>query len=58
MLTQIPGVHMNPTHTHTAIWKEKGMFNVEKNQVKYGLNILGLLEVAVIQCRGHQRVQR
>ena len=49
-------------HAHAAIWKERGLLNAKNSPVKYGAEILHLIEaaqkpklVAVIQCRGHQK---
>ncbi|XP_030069247.1 uncharacterized protein LOC115476811, partial [Microcaecilia unicolor] len=50
-------------HAHGALYKEKGLINAAGQPVKYGPEILQLLEavwapkkVAVIHCRGHQRI--
>ncbi|XP_030076362.1 LOW QUALITY PROTEIN: uncharacterized protein LOC115481414, partial [Microcaecilia unicolor] len=50
-------------HAHGALYKEKGLINAAGQPVKYGSEILQLLEavwapkkVAVIHCRGHQRI--
>lgn len=63
-----PGVRANSKyafttlHVHKALYKEKGLINLGGNQIKYGQEILDLLEavwapkkVAVIHCRGHQK---
>ena len=49
-------------HAHAAIWKERGYLMARNNPIKYGPQILSLLEavlkpsqVAVIHCRSHER---
>lgn len=49
-------------HAHGAIWKERGLLSASGTPIKYGTEILNLLEavqklkeVAVIHCKVHQR---
>ncbi|XP_059579093.1 uncharacterized protein LOC132248803 [Alligator mississippiensis] len=49
-------------HAHGAIWKERGLLTANKSPVKYGTEILRLLEavmepveVAVVHCKAHQK---
>lgn len=49
-------------HAHAAIWKEHGYLNVHNSPIKYGPQILSLLEeilkpslVTVVYYQGHQR---
>ena len=49
-------------HAHAAIWKERGHFTTRGSPVKYGDQILRLLEavhlpaeVSVSHCKGHQK---
>ncbi|XP_077644845.1 uncharacterized protein LOC144247578 [Lonchura striata] len=49
-------------HAHGAIWKERGLLNTQKKQIKHAEEILKLLEViqlpekvAIMHCRGHQK---
>lgn len=49
-------------HAHGAIWKERGLLNTQKKQIKHAEEILRLLEViklpeklAIMHCRGHQK---
>ena len=49
-------------HTHAAIWKERGHLTTRGSPIKYGDQILRLLEavhlpteVSVSHCRGHQK---
>ena len=49
-------------HAHAAIWKERGYLTTPGSQIKYGDQILRLLEavhlpteISVSHCRGHQK---
>lgn len=49
-------------HAHGAIWKERGLLNSQGTPVKYGTEIMKLLqavlkpkEVAIIHCKAHQK---
>ena len=49
-------------HAHVAIWKERGHFTTRGSPIKYGDQILQLLEavhlpteVSVSHCKGHQK---
>ena len=49
-------------HAHAAIWKERGHLATHGSQIKYGDQILGLLEavhlpteVSGSHCKGHQK---
>ena len=49
-------------HAHAAIWKELGYLTARNSPIKYGPQILSLLEavlkpsqVTVIHCRSHQK---
>ncbi|XP_034959469.1 uncharacterized protein LOC118079408 [Zootoca vivipara] len=49
-------------HAHAALWKERGLLSASGKPVKYGLELLNLLEavwapkeVAVIHCRAHRK---
>lgn len=49
-------------HAHGIIWKERGLLNTKNSPIKYGAEILALLnsvllpkQVAVVHCRGHQK---
>lgn len=49
-------------HTHTAIWKERVYLTAPDTQIKYGPQILELLEavhlpqeLAIAHSKGHQR---
>ena len=49
-------------HAHAAIWKERGYLTTPGSQIKYGDQILRLLEavhwlteVSVSHCKGHQK---
>ena len=49
-------------HAHAAIWKERGYLTTQVSPVKYGDQILRLLEaahlpaeVSVSHCKGHQK---
>ncbi|CAM5139609.1 unnamed protein product, partial [Eretmochelys imbricata] len=49
-------------HAHAGLWKQRGMLTAQGSPVKYGPQILQLLEavqlpseVAVVHCRAHQR---
>ena len=50
-------------HAHAAIWKERGHLTTRGSPIKYGDQILRLLqaihlptEVSVSHCKGHQKV--
>ncbi|CAM4365076.1 unnamed protein product [Lepidochelys kempii] len=49
-------------HAHAGLWKQRGMLTAQGSPVKYGPQILLLLEavqlpleVAVVHCKAHQR---
>ncbi|KAF4803651.1 hypothetical protein TURU_014336 [Turdus rufiventris] len=49
-------------HAYGVIWRERGLFTVQKKVVKYATNVLRLLEavnlpsqVAILHCQGHSR---
>ena len=49
-------------HAYASIWKGRGLLNTTNSPIKYGAEILHLIElaqkpkqVAVIHCRGHQK---
>ena len=49
-------------HAHAAIWKERGHLTTQESPIKYGDQILSLLEavhlpteVSVSHCKGHQK---
>ena len=49
-------------HAHAAIWKERGHLTTQRSPIKYGDQILRLLEavylstkVSVSHCKGHQK---
>ena len=49
-------------HAHVAIWKERGHLTTRRSPIKYGEQILRLLEavhlpteVSVSHCKGHQK---
>ena len=49
-------------HAHVAIWKERGYLTTQRSPIKYGDQILRLLEavhlpteVSVSHCKGHQK---
>ena len=49
-------------HVHAAIWKERGHLTTRGSQIKYGDQILRLLEavqlpteISVFHCKGHQK---
>ena len=49
-------------HAHAAIWKERGYLTTQGSPIKYGDQILKLLEavhvpteVSVSHCKGHQK---
>ena len=49
-------------HAHAAIWKERGHLTTQESPIKYGDQILRLLEavhlpddVSVSHCKGHQK---
>ncbi|CAM5074660.1 unnamed protein product [Natator depressus] len=49
-------------HAHAGLWKQRGMLTAQGSPVKYGPQVLRLLEavqlpseVAVIHCKAHQR---
>ncbi|CAM4311351.1 unnamed protein product, partial [Lepidochelys kempii] len=49
-------------HAHAGLWKQRGMLTAQGSSVKYGPQILRLLEavqlpseVAVVHCKAHQR---
>lgn len=51
-------------HAYAAIWKERGFLTAKDNPIKYGPQILKLLqaihlpkEIVVIHCKGHQKGQ-
>lgn len=49
-------------HAHGAIWKERGLLNTQKKQIKHAQEILDLLKtinlpekVAIMHCQGHRK---
>ena len=49
-------------HAHAAVWKERGRLTTQGSPIKYGDQILTLLEavhlpaeVSVSRCKGHQK---
>ncbi|CAM5103310.1 unnamed protein product, partial [Eretmochelys imbricata] len=52
-------------HAHAGLWKQRGMLTTQGSPVKYGPQILRLLEavqlpleVAVVHCKAHQRADQ
>ena len=52
-------------HAHVAIWKERSHLTIHRSLIKYGDQILRLLEavpllteVSVSHCKGHQKGSR